>query len=65
MLFCFGGAFNGLEKIVAKKLGHTGKIIGFRQEKSDDYSGLMKTYEIYEKASHDIMVESNRIWSYH
>ena len=58
MLFCFGGAFNGLEKIVAKKLGHTGKIIGFRQEKSDDYSELMKTYEIYEKASHDIMVES-------
>ncbi len=59
MLFCFGGAFIGLADVVAKKIGHAGKLIGFRQEKdSTDYDSLMKSYEIFDRASHDIMVES-------
>ena len=36
ILFCFGGAFNGLEKIVAKKLGLTEGTIGFRNTKTND-----------------------------
>lgn len=58
ILFCFGGAFNGLEEIVAKKLGITSKSIGFRSEHSVDYDQQIKNYQIYEKASHDILAES-------
>ena len=58
ILFCFGGAFNGLEKIVAKKLGLTEGSIGFRNTKSADYESQIKNYEIYEKASHEILSES-------
>lgn len=58
ILFCFGGAFNGLEKIVAKKLGLTEGSIGFRNTKSADYETQIKNYEIYEKASHEILSES-------
>ena len=58
ILFCFGGAFNGLEEIVAKKLGITGKSIGFRNDNSVDYDQQIKNYQIYEKASHDILAES-------
>lgn len=58
MMFCLGGAFNGLEKIVAKKIGHKEQLIGFRNDKSEDYSEMIKTYEIYSKASHDVIVDS-------
>jgi len=58
IMFCLGGAFNGLEKIVAKKLGHTDTLIGFRNKQDQDYSEMMKTYEVYAKASHDILVDS-------
>ena len=58
ILFCFGGAFNGLEEIVAKKLGITSKTIGFRSDNSVDYQQQVKNYEIYQKASHDILAES-------
>ena len=58
MMFCLGGAFNGLEKIVAKKIGHKEQLIGFRNDTSEDYSEMIKTYEIYSKASHDIIVDS-------
>lgn len=58
ILFCFGGAFNGLQEIVAKKLGLTSKSIGFRSENGDDYENQIKTYEIYQKASHDVLAES-------
>jgi ATP-dependent Clp protease ATP-binding subunit ClpX len=58
ILFCFGGAFNGLQDIVAKKMGHTGKLIGFRTEDMNDYEEQIKNYEIYEKAPHDVIVES-------
>jgi ATP-dependent Clp protease ATP-binding subunit ClpX len=58
ILFCFGGAFNGLEKIVAKKLGLTEGTIGFRKTKAADYEAQVKNYEIYNQASHEILAES-------
>lgn len=58
ILFCFGGAFNGLEKIVAKKLGLTEGTIGFRNTKTNDYDAQVKNYEIYNKASHEVLAES-------
>jgi ATP-dependent Clp protease ATP-binding subunit ClpX len=58
ILFCFGGAFNGLEKIVAKKLGLTEGTIGFRNTKTVDYEAQVKNYEIYNQASHEILAES-------
>ena len=58
MLFCFGGAFNGLEKIVAKKLGITEGTIGFRKTNSADYNEQIKNYEIYNQASPEILAES-------
>jgi ATP-dependent Clp protease ATP-binding subunit ClpX len=58
ILFCFGGAFNGLEKIVAKKLGLTEATIGFRNTKTNEYDAQVKNYEIYNKASHEVLSES-------
>ena len=58
ILFCFGGSFNGLEKIVAKKLGLTEGVIGFRNTKSADYENQIKNYEVYNQASHEILSES-------
>lgn len=58
ILFCFGGAFNGLEQIVAKKLGMQEGKIGFRNEIVNDYDKQVKTYEIYNNASHEILSES-------
>jgi len=58
ILFCFGGAFNGLEKIVAKKLGLTEGTIGFRNTKTNEYDAQVKNYEIYNKASHEVLAES-------
>lgn len=58
MLFCFGGAFNNLEKIVANKIGVKGKTIGFRNNNSEDYEEQVKNYEIYSLAAHDILTES-------
>lgn len=58
VLFCFGGSFNGLEKIVAKKLGLTEGVIGFRNTKSADYENQIKNYEVYNQASHEILSES-------
>lgn len=58
ILFCFGGAYNGLEQIVAKKLGMQEGKIGFRKDDVDDYDKQVKTYEIYNKASHEILAES-------
>ena len=58
ILFCFGGAYNGLEKIVAKKLGLSDSKIGFRKEVAENYDEQIKSYEIYNKASHEILAES-------
>lgn len=58
ILFCFGGAFNGLEDIVAKKKSIQGRNIGFRQSSEDDYDVKMRVYEYYNSLSHDVLVES-------
>lgn len=59
ILFCFGGAFNGLEHIVAKKKNISDKKIGFRQDSSEDeYDLKMRVYENYNSLSHDVLVES-------
>ena len=58
ILFCFGGAFNGLEQIVAKKLGLQEGKIGFRNDNTEDYDKQVKNYEIYNNASHEILSES-------
>lgn len=58
ILFCFGGAFNGLEKIIAKKKKFPEKQIGFRQISESDYDSNMKIYDFYNSLSHDILTES-------
>ena len=47
-----------LEKIVAKKLGLSEGSIGFRKDNKSEYENQIKNYEIYNNASHDILVES-------
>ncbi len=58
ILFCFGGAYNGLEQIVAKKLGLNEGKIGFRKDDVSDYEKQVKSYEIYNQASHEVLSES-------
>ena len=58
MLFCFGGAFNNLEKIVANKLGIKGRTIGFKNDPEISYGEQVRNYEIYAQASHDVLTES-------
>jgi ATP-dependent Clp protease ATP-binding subunit ClpX len=58
ILFCFGGAYNGLEQIVAKKLGLNEGKIGFRKDDVTDYEKQVKSYEIYNQASHEVLSES-------
>lgn len=58
ILFCFGGAFNGLESILAKKKNLSEKTIGFRQKEEDEYDIKMRIYEYYNSLSHDVLCES-------
>lgn len=61
MLFFFGGAFDGLAEIVAKKMGLKEKVVGFRQKdeaKNKELDEAMKSYEIFSQASREIMAES-------
>ena len=61
MLFFFGGAFDGLAEIVAKKMGLKDKVVGFRQkdeEKNKELDEAMKSYEIFAQASREVMAES-------
>jgi ATP-dependent Clp protease ATP-binding subunit ClpX len=58
ILFCFGGAFNGLENIIGKKQGFSGKSIGFRNNDEDDYDIKLKIYEMYSELPQDILTES-------
>jgi ATP-dependent Clp protease ATP-binding subunit ClpX len=44
--------------IVAKKLGLSEGSIGFRKDNKSEYENQIKNYEIYNNASHDILVES-------
>jgi ATP-dependent Clp protease ATP-binding subunit ClpX len=60
ILFCFGGAFNGLHKIVAKKMGKKEKTIGLRSDSdyNEEFQKQLESYEILKSASQDILVES-------
>jgi ATP-dependent Clp protease ATP-binding subunit ClpX len=58
ILFCFGGAFNGLENIIGKKQGFSGKSIGFRNSGDEDYDIKMRIYDMYSQISHDVLAES-------
>ncbi len=58
VLFCFGGAFNGLQNIVAKKLGYAGRKVGLKNDLVTDIEEQIKSFEIYNQASHEILTES-------
>ena len=60
ILFCFGGAFNGLHKIVAKKMGKKEKTIGLRTDEdyNEEYQKQLESYEILRSASQDVLIES-------
>ena len=58
ILFCFGGAFNGLENIISKKKGFAGKSIGFRNNGEEDYDLKLRIYDMYTELPHDILAES-------
>lgn len=61
LLFFFGGAFNGLADIIAKKMGFKQRSVGFIQreeEKNKDLEEALKSYEIFSQASREQMVES-------
>jgi ATP-dependent Clp protease ATP-binding subunit ClpX len=58
MLFCFGGAFNGLHEIVGKKLGFKGSKVSLKNDASAEIEQQIKSFEIYQLATHEIMVES-------
>ena len=61
MLFFFGGAFNGLSDIVAKKMGKKDRTLGFKrtgEDKNKELDDALKSYEIFSLASREEMVES-------
>jgi ATP-dependent Clp protease ATP-binding subunit ClpX len=61
MLFFFGGAFNGLADILAKKMGKQDRKVGFRSEdntKSEKLDEALKSYEIFSEASREELVEA-------
>jgi ATP-dependent Clp protease ATP-binding subunit ClpX len=62
MLFFFGGAFNGLAEIIAKKMGKTEKTMGFITKhdapKNKEIDDALKSYEIFSNASREEMVDA-------
>jgi len=58
VLFCFGGAFNGLQDIVGKKLGYAGRKVSLKSDNTNDLEEQIKSFEIYNQASHEILTES-------
>ena len=61
MLFFFGGAFNGLSDILAKKMGKKERTMGFIKTSDDRNKELdeaLRSYEIFSQASREEMVES-------
>lgn len=62
MLFFFGGAFNGLADILAKKMGLTESTLGFRQQsdgaKNKEIDEALRSYEIFTMATREQMVDS-------
>ena len=61
MLFFFGGAFNGLADIVAKKMGLKDRIVGFKKSnetKNQEIDEALKSYEIFSLASREQIADS-------
>ena len=58
VLFCFGGAFNGLQDIVGKKLGFSGRKVSLKDDFDSSLEEQIKSFEIYNQASHEILTES-------
>lgn len=61
MLFFFGGAFNGLSEILAKKMGLTDRSLGFKRDndsKNKEIDEALKSYEIFSKATREEMVDA-------
>lgn len=61
VLFFFGGAFNGLADILAKKMGFKQRTVGFIQkdeERSKEIDEALKSYEIFSQATREQMVEA-------
>jgi ATP-dependent Clp protease ATP-binding subunit ClpX len=61
MLFFFGGAFNGLGEIVAKKMGKKDRAMGLikvDESKNKDIDQALKDYEIFAEASREELVEA-------
>jgi len=58
ILFWFGGAFNGLENVIGKKQGFSGKSIGFRNNGDEEYDIKMRIYDMYQNLSQDVLAES-------
>jgi len=61
MLFFFGGAFNGLSDVLAKKMGKKDRTLGFikeNEEKNKEIDEALKSYEIFSQASREEMVDS-------
>jgi len=60
MLFFFGGAFNGLSEILAKKMGKK-DVLGFvkaNKGKNEEIDEALSSYEIFAQASREELVES-------
>ena len=61
MLFFFGGAFNGLGDIVARKMGKKEKTIGFiksDESKNKDIDRALRDFEIFSEASREELVDA-------
>jgi ATP-dependent Clp protease ATP-binding subunit ClpX len=61
MLFFFGGAFNGLSDIVAKKMGLKNRTVGFKKSdetKNKEIDEALKSYEIFSMATREQIVDS-------
>jgi ATP-dependent Clp protease ATP-binding subunit ClpX len=61
MLFFFGGAFNGLADIVAKKMGMKEKTMGLiktDESKNKEIDQALKDYEIFAQASREELVDA-------
>lgn len=60
MLFMFGGAFNGLSDIVAKKMGFKGRSISIIDKNKDNANveEAIRTHEILSQATFDCLIES-------
>ena len=61
MLFFFGGAFNGLAEIVAKKMGLKDRAVGFKktnESRNQEIDEALRSYEIFSLATKEQLSDS-------